>query len=50
MRAYRMILDSFRMISVEYAGIFSVVIGLHIFKSGGDKILSTPMFGSEFGG
>ena len=31
-----MILDS--MISVEYVGIFSVAIGLHIFKSGGDKI------------
>ena len=25
-------------ISVEYVGIFSVAIGLHIFKSGGDKI------------
>ena len=31
-----MILDS--TISVEYVGIFSVAIGLHIFKSGGDKI------------
>ena len=36
MRADRMILDS--MISVEYVGIFSVAIGLQIFKSGGDKI------------
>ena len=35
-RAYRMILDL--TISVEYVGIFSVAIGLHIFKSGGDKI------------
>ena len=25
-------------ISVEYVGIFSVAIGLHFFKSGGDKI------------
>ena len=31
-----MILDS--TISVEYVGIFSVAIGLHIFKTGGDKI------------
>ena len=31
-----MILDS--TISVECAGIFSVAIGLHFFKSGGDKI------------
>ena len=31
-----MILDS--TISVEYVGIFSVAIGLHILKSGGDKI------------
>ena len=35
-RAYRMILDS--TILVEYVGIFSVAIGLHIFKTGGDKI------------
>ena len=26
-------------VSVEYVGIFSVAIGLHIFKSGGDKTL-----------
>ena len=31
-----MILDS--TISVEYVGIFSIAIGLHIFKSDGDKI------------
>jgi hypothetical protein len=31
-----MILDS--TILVEYVGIFSVAIGLHIFKSAGDKI------------
>ena len=36
MRAYRRILDS--TILVEYVGIFSVAIGLQIFKSGGDKI------------
>ena len=33
-------------ISVEYVGIFSVAIGLHIFKSGGDKIRITNSVGS----
>ena len=38
MMSWRLSHDLDLTVSVEYVGIFSVAIGLHIFKSGGDKI------------
>ena len=38
-RHARLLHDLDLTVSVEYVGIFSVAIGLHIFNSGGDKIL-----------